>query len=125
MIRVVSMVYVAVVSALIFGLYHVKLETQALQSEKRELSRNIEKASSDIVVLQAEWAARTSPERLKRLVADNLPAMRPTEPIQLSSLDSGPSRAAVPQDADQIDRLLSLVELRSTEPVLRHSPPTL
>jgi hypothetical protein len=125
MIRLVSMTYIAVVSALIFGLYHVKLETQALQHEKQELSRNIDKASSDIVMLQAEWAARTAPDRLKRLVADNLPAMRPTEPMQLSSLDKVPPRVDTPENADQIDRLLSMVELRSTGPALRHSPPTL
>jgi hypothetical protein len=111
MIRVVSMTYVAVVAALIFGLYHVKLETKALEKEKAELSKSIDKANADITVLQAEWATRTSPDYLKRLVAERLPAMRPTEPTQLVGLAKVPERAN-PGTDDEIDQLLSMVELR-------------
>jgi len=62
MIRLVSMSYVALVAGLVFGLYHVKLETQALQKQKAELVKNIEHANSDISMLQAEWANRTAPD---------------------------------------------------------------
>ena len=125
MIRLVSMSYVALVAALIFGLYHVKLETQSLEKEKAELSKSIDKANGDITVLQAEWATRTSPDYLKRLVAEHLPAMKPTEPMQLSSLSKVPLRTA-PGTDDEIDKLLSMVELRpSGEQPSPHAPPTL
>jgi len=111
MIRLVSMSYVALVAGLVFGLYHVKLETQALQKQKAELVKNIEHADSDINVLEAEWANRTAPDNLKRLVAEHLPAMRPTEPGQMIALAKIPMRLTAPAD-DQIDELLSMVELK-------------
>ena len=111
MIRLVSMSYVALVAGLVFGLYHVKLETQALQKQKTELAKNIEHANSDINMLQAEWANRTAPDNLKRLVAEHLPAMRPTEPGQMLALSRIPMRLT-PVTDDQIDELLSMVELR-------------
>jgi hypothetical protein len=111
MIRLVSMSYIALVAGLVFGLYHVKLETQALQKQKAELVKNIAHADSDIDMLQAEWANRTAPDNLKRLVQEHLPAMRPTEPTQMLALAKIPMRL-VPSSDDQIDQLLSMVELR-------------
>ena len=119
MIRLVSMSYVALVAGLVFGLYHVKLETQALQKQKVELAKNIEHANADINMLQAEWATRTAPDNLKRLVAEHLPAMRPTEPGQMLALSRIPMRLT-PETDDQIDELLSMVELRPSAREARH-----
>jgi len=71
MIRIVSMTYVAVCAALVFGLYHVKNQTLELEDQGRVLDRKIEKTGAEIQLLQAEWATRTSPDYLARLVADN------------------------------------------------------
>ncbi|MFZ1990465.1 MAG: hypothetical protein WAW96_11925 [Alphaproteobacteria bacterium] len=119
MIRLVSMSYIALVAGLVFGLYHVKLETQALQKQKAELAKNIEHANADINMLQAEWANRTAPDNLKRLVAEHLPAMRPTEPTQMLALAKIPMRLT-PATDDQIDELLSMVELRPSAREARH-----
>jgi len=124
MIRVVSMSYVALVAALIFGLYHVKLDTRALEKEKADLTENIGDANADISVLEAEWATRTSPDYLKPLVADYLPAMKPADPMQMSRLEKIPPRST-PDSSDQIEQLLSMVELRPGSHQLPRSRPTL
>jgi hypothetical protein len=111
MIRLVSMSYIALVAGLVFGLYHVKFETQALEKQKAVLVKDIAHANADINVLQAEWANRTAPDNLKRLTQAYLPAMRPTEPMQMVALSKIPMRMT-PSSDDQIDQLLSMVELR-------------
>ena len=108
MIRIVSMTYVAVCAALVFGLYHVKNQTLELEDQGRVLDRKIEKTGAEIQLLQAEWATRTSPDYLARLVADNLAVLRPTEPGQLGYLTAVPKRA--PDAPDSIERLLSEYE---------------
>jgi hypothetical protein len=115
MIRIVSMTYVALCAALVFGLYHVKNETLQLEDQGRILDHKIEKASTDMQLLQAEWATRTSPDYLARLAADHLSDLRPTEPHQLASIASTPARA--PEEPDSIGRLLSEYEQapRATE----------
>ncbi len=120
MIRLVSMSYIALVAGLVFGLNHVKLETQALQKQKAELAQNIEHANSQISMLQAEWADRTAPDNLRRLVKTYLPAMRPTEPAQMIAMSQIPMRSTQPGD-DQIEQLLSMVEVRpSSHGTARH-----
>ena len=60
MIRLVSMSYIALVAGLVFGLYHVKLETQALQKQKAELVKNIAHADSDIDMLPDAGGSKVS-----------------------------------------------------------------
>jgi hypothetical protein len=108
MIRVVSMTYVALCAALVFGLYHVKNKTLALEETGRDLDHKIERAGADIKLLEAEWATRSSPDYVAHLVATRLPALRPTAPRQLGSLETAPKR--VPDFApgeDSIARLLT------------------
>lgn len=109
MIRLVSMTYVALCAALVFGLYHVKNETLKLEKEGRALGQQIEKTHADIKLLQAEWATRTSPDVLARLTAQHLPRLRPADPAQMASLSSMPRRLPRP-DEDTIARLLSQYE---------------
>lgn len=111
MIRLVSMSYIALVAGLVFGLNHVKLETQALQKEKADLTKDVTHADAEISMLQAEWANRTAPDYLRRLVKVHLPAMRPTEPTQMIALAQIPMRSTQPGE-DQIEQLLSMVEVR-------------
>jgi hypothetical protein len=116
MIRIVSMSYVAVVAALVFGLYHVKLETQALERQKDQLTHEISKTHSDIDVLQAEWASLSAPDKISALTAKYLPGLRPTKPAQLAALSSIPLRKApstLPAH-DPIEQLLSMVDLRGS-----------
>lgn len=116
MIRVVSMSYVAVVAALVFGIYHVKLETKVLEHQKAHLTHEIATAHSDVDVLQAEWASLSAPDRLSALTAKYLPDLRPTKPSQLAALASIPLRkapSALPAH-DPIEQLLSMVDLRGS-----------
>jgi hypothetical protein len=108
MIRIVSMTYVALCAALVFGLYHVKNETLKLEGQRRDLGRNIERTQDEIKLLQAEWAMRTAPDFLARLAADHLSALRPTDPSQLGTIAGTPRRA--PDEGpgeDSIARLLT------------------
>jgi hypothetical protein len=111
MIRIVSMAYVALCAALVFGLYHVKNEALKLEEQRSDLGRNIEETQDEIKLLQAEWAMRTAPDFLARLVADHLSALRPTDPAQLGTIASAPRRAPDegPGD-DSIARLLTQVD---------------
>ena len=120
MIRLVSMSYIALVAGLVFGVNHVKLETQALQKQKAELSKNIEHANDQVSMLEAEWADRTAPDNLRRLVQAHLPDMRPTEPTQMIALSQIPMRTTQP-DNDQIEQLLSMVEVKPNgQAIARH-----
>jgi hypothetical protein len=109
MIRLVSMTYVALCAALVFGLYHVKNETLKLEKEGRSLSQQIDKTHSDIKLLQAEWATRTAPDVLARLTGQHLPRLRPTDPAQMARLSSVPRRLPNPSE-DMIARLLTRYE---------------
>ncbi|MFO1186290.1 MAG: hypothetical protein U1E87_01825 [Alphaproteobacteria bacterium] len=104
-----SMTYVALCAALVFGLYHVKNETMKLEKEGRTLSQEIGRTRSDIKFLEAEWATRTAPDVLARLTAQHLPRLRPTDPTQIASLASVPRRLPNP-DEDTIARLLTHYE---------------
>ena len=108
MIRIVSMSYVALCAALVFGLYHVKNETLHLEDQGRVLDRKIEKTDVETHLLQAEWATRTSPDYLAHLVTEHLSELRPTDPRQLGSVKGTPKRA--PDQPDSIERLLSEYE---------------
>lgn len=121
MIRLVSMSYIALVAGLVFGLNHVKLETQALQKQKADLVKEIDHADSQINMLQAEWADRTAPDNLRRLVKIYLPAMRPTEPTQMIALSQIPMRSTRPGE-DQIEQLLSMVEVKPGGPASARRP---
>lgn len=124
MIRLVSMTYVALCAALVFGLYHVKNQTMALEKEGRALSQQIEKTRADIKFLEAEWATRTAPDVLARLTAQHLPRLRPADPAQLASLASVPRRLPAP-DEDTIARLLTQYEQAPLSAISEKLRPTL
>ena len=110
MIRIVSMSYVALCALLVFGLYHVKNESKNLEKQGQVLDQQIGKAEGEIRVLQAEWATRTAPDYLTKLVAQHLPRLHPAEPKQIASLASIAKRPLDAPNEDTIARLLSAVE---------------
>ena len=58
-----------VISALVFGLFQIKLAVQNLEGRLMTLDRALLKSETEIHVLRAEWAYLNLPERLARLAA--------------------------------------------------------
>lgn len=63
------------------GLYRVKYQVLALQSEITQLTQAIEQEREGLHVAAAEWAYLTQPERLQRLNAKYL-KLQPMSPAQ-------------------------------------------
>jgi cell division protein FtsL len=68
--------------ALMISIYVVKYESWHLQREVRQLEAAIEREKNEIVILRAELAYLTRPERIERLARKHL-KMRPLEPAQI------------------------------------------
>ena len=64
------------------GIYKIKVETWQLKRKARILERSIAKEERAILVLRADWAYLTRPERIERLARKHL-GMRPVKPGQI------------------------------------------
>jgi cell division protein FtsL len=71
-----------VVLALLTGIYIIKVETWQLKHQAKALERQIEKEQRAIVLLRAELAYLTRPERIEKLAKKYL-KMRPARPDQI------------------------------------------
>ena len=60
------------ISLLMLGLFQIKYKVVELEDEIKTLNREIFKAEESIHILKAEWAYRTSPQRLDKLVQNHL-----------------------------------------------------
>lgn len=91
MIRFISMIGVALLALVSFGLYNgvtqVKLQHQKLDA----LNRDIGQEREAIRVLKAEWSTLNQPERLQTLARKHL-ALTPTGASQITALAALPFR---------------------------------
>lgn len=55
-----------------FGLFQLKYEVMKLESQHKQLNREIKYAEEAISILNAEWSHLTSPERLQTLAKKHL-----------------------------------------------------
>ncbi len=76
------------------GLYAIKLETRVVAAEVARLEAAIAKQEAEMVVLKAELANRTRPDRIAKLARKHL-GMKPVSPAQLGQLDKLPWREGV------------------------------
>lgn len=67
---------------LLAGIYVIKVETWQLKREAKTLERQIETEQRAIILLRAEWAFLTRPERIEKLAREHL-KMRPARPEQI------------------------------------------
>ena len=84
-------------------LYQVKTGIDERQAELRRLQANIVTTQSDILVLEAEWAFLSRPDRVMNLSASLLD-MKPISRDRILPLDAIPIRLQA--DTDSADRVL-------------------
>ncbi len=73
--------------ALLTGIYVIKVETWQLKRQAKLLTRQIEEEQRSILILRAEWAYLTRPERVERLARKYL-KMGPPQPEQIIVLEN-------------------------------------
>ena len=83
-------------------LYQVKTGIDERQAELRRLQANIVTTKRDILVLEAEWAFLSRPDRVMNLSASLLD-MKPISLDRILPLDAIPMR--LPADKDSADRI--------------------
>lgn len=86
----VSLSILAAVASAV-GLYAIKLETRVVAAEVARLEAAIAAQEAEMVVLKAELANRTRPDRIAKLARKHL-GMKPLSPVQLGQLDKLPWR---------------------------------
>lgn len=74
MSRLSNVLWMAVIVASAFLLYHVKYDVQALQAQIAETSRRLVEGREALNVAKAEWAYLNRPQRLKGLADKYLAA---------------------------------------------------
>ncbi len=89
----VSLSILAAVASAV-ALYAIKLETRVIAAEVARLEGAIATQDSEMVVLKAELANRTRPDRIAKLARKHL-GMKPLSPAQLGQLDKLPWREGV------------------------------
>jgi cell division protein FtsL len=82
MLRFVNICLVLGLVALAYGIYQVKYETRALDTEIASLNKQIDEERDAIAVLRAEWSLLNRPERIERLAKKYL-NLAPARPLQL------------------------------------------
>jgi hypothetical protein len=91
MIRLSTMLWMALAAAVGFGVFQLKHEMQALEDELFRLNRSIVAEQQAIHVLKAEWSYINQPDRLQALVKRHLD-LEPVRPAQLGTLADLPPR---------------------------------
>jgi hypothetical protein len=91
MIRLSTLLWIALAGAVGFGVFQLKHEMQALEDELFRLNRSIMAEQQAIHVLKAEWSYINQPDRLQALVKRHLD-LEPVRPAQLGTLADLPER---------------------------------
>jgi hypothetical protein len=90
MIRLATLLWIAIAGAMGYGLYQLKHEVMTLEAELGRLNRQIVREQENIHVLRAEWAYTNQPQRLQSLAARHLDLV-PMTPRQFGRLDNLPA----------------------------------
>jgi hypothetical protein len=93
MIRLATLLWIAIAGAMGYGLYQLKHEVMALESELGRVNRQIVREQENIHVLRAEWAYTNQPQRLQALAQRHLD-LTPMSPRQFGRLDNLPTAPA-------------------------------
>jgi hypothetical protein len=85
MIRPTTVVWLALATLIVVGLFHVKYQVQALEDEIVRVNRQIVGEQEAIHVLQAEWSYVNQPQRLESLSSRHLD-LQPLKAKQIINL---------------------------------------
>ncbi|MEE8204189.1 MAG: hypothetical protein V3S95_09520 [Alphaproteobacteria bacterium] len=80
-----TLLWVAVVAAMAFGLFQIKYAVQRLEDEFARLNRDLLASEEAVHVLRAEWAYLNRPERLAKLASRHL-ALQPMTAQQIGGV---------------------------------------
>ena len=97
-----TVIWVALIVAMAFGLFQLKHAVQAREDELARLNRELIASEETIHVLHAEWSYLNRPERLAALAARHLD-LAPMAAGQLGAIDSLPLRAPVDERVAALD----------------------
>jgi hypothetical protein len=86
MIRPLSLICIALAAGSGLYLYQAKHHGRMLDKQIRDVREQTEATRARIEVLRAEYTLLNDPNRLAELVAANLPALKPTQPAQWTSM---------------------------------------
>jgi cell division protein FtsL len=98
MIRLGTAVWLLLVAASGYAMFHIKYEVMKLEDELTKVNRQIVADRESTRVLGAEWSFLNQPDRLDRLAKRYL-SLKPIATAQLGSLDTLPRRSQVPPAA--------------------------
>ena len=93
MIRLATLLWIAIAGVMGYGLYQLKHEVMSLENELGRVNRQIVREQENIHVLRAEWAYTNQPQRLQALAQRHLDLV-PMSPRQFGRLDALPAPAA-------------------------------
>ena len=100
MIRLATLLWIAIAGAMGYGLFQLKHEVMSLEAELGRLDRQIVREQENIHVLRAEWTYTNQPQRLQALARRHLD-LAPMNPRQFGRLDNLPAPPVVPALAAQ------------------------
>lgn len=91
MIRITVAFWLGLVSALGYGVFHVKYEVQDLETKLTQLNRSILADQQAIHILKAEWSYLNQPARIGDLARKHL-ALGPVAANQVGRIEDIPLR---------------------------------
>lgn len=91
MMRISTLLWVALAGIVGFGLFQLKHQVQELEDELFRLNRSVLAEEQAIHVLKAEWSYINQPQRLQALASRHLD-LQPMKPVQLGSFADLPPR---------------------------------
>ena len=98
MIGRTTLLWFALASLVMFGLFHVKYQVAALEEELTRLNAATLREQNQIHVLEAEWSYLNRPSRLEELTERYL-QLKPMQPSQLTSIAALPKQPTLEEFA--------------------------
>ncbi len=103
MMRLGTLLWLALVALAGVGLFHLKYRVQAQERELAQLDRQIRRDRDQIQVLRAEWAHLNDPDRLAELARRHLD-LAPVAGVQIVRFSALPARPTPMVEDDGADK---------------------
>lgn len=123
MIRLGTLLWLALVAIAGFSVFKVSYHVQAQEQELTRLDHQIQRDRDEIQVLHAEWAHLNEPDRLADLAKRHLD-LAPVAGIQIVRFDVLPQRpaATVDEAARNADPIQALLDQLNQTPANQNAP---
>lgn len=93
-------VWIVMVMATGYALFHITFQVEALEGQLAELNRQIREEQEHIHNLKAEWAFNSRPDWVEALGAEYLPDMQRMQPSQALRIEDIPFRRLEEQTSE-------------------------